>query len=265
MNFSDIRLVATDMDGTLLNSKHELNESFYPVFRKLKEHGIVFVAASGRQYYNLLKTLDAIKDEVIFAAENGSYVVFQGEEIHIQDMDGNIVKELVTLSRTIPNTYAVICGKKKAYVENDNPEFIDHLKLYFERYEIVEDLTKVDDDQFLKFTVCDLAGSEANSYPHFKQYAENLQVKISGQIWLDISDKNANKGKAMEVIQKMHGISPEQTMAFGDYLNDLEMLQKAHYSYAMANAHPDIKKAARFIAGSNDENGVVEVLQKLTD
>lgn len=265
MNFSDIRMVATDMDGTLLNSKHELHESFYPVFRKLKEHGIVFVAASGRQYYNLLKTLDAIKDEVIFAAENGSFVVFQDEEIHIQDMDGNIVKELVMLSRTIPNTYAVICGKKKAYVENDNPEFINHLKLYFERYEIVEDLTKVDNDQFLKFTVCDLAGSETNSYPHFKHFGENLQVKISGQIWLDISDKNANKGKAMEVIQKMYGISPEQTMAFGDYLNDLEMLQKAHYSYAMANAHPDIKKAARSLARSNDENGVVEVLSELTD
>lgn len=265
MNFSDIRLVATDMDGTLLNSKHELHESFYPVFRKLKEHGILFVAASGRQYFNLLKTLDTIKDEVIFAAENGSYVVFQGEEIHIQDMDGQIVKDLVLLSRSIPDTYAVICGKKKAYVESDKPEFINHLKLYFERYEIVEDLTKIDDDKFLKFTLCDLAGSETNSYPHFKHYAESLQVKISGPIWLDISDKKANKGKAMEVIQKKYNVSPEQTMAFGDYLNDLEMLQKAQYSYAMANAHPDIKKVARSIAKSNDENGVVEVLSELTD
>jgi hydroxymethylpyrimidine pyrophosphatase-like HAD family hydrolase len=61
MTFSDIRLVATDMDGTLLNSKHEIHESFFPVFRKLKNHGIIFVAASGRQYFNLAKTLDAVK------------------------------------------------------------------------------------------------------------------------------------------------------------------------------------------------------------
>jgi hydroxymethylpyrimidine pyrophosphatase-like HAD family hydrolase len=54
-------------------------------------------------------------------------------------------------------------------------------------------------------------------------------------------------------------------MVFGDYLNDLEMLGKAHYSYAMANAHPDIKKIARFIAKSNDENGVVEILSEITE
>ena len=265
MTFSDIRLVATDMDGTLLNSKHEIHESFFPVFRKLKDHGIIFVAASGRQYYNLAKTLEKVKDEVIFAAENGSYVIYRDEEIHIQAIDQDIVRNLIKIARDIPNTYPVICGKKKAYVESDEPEFINHLKLYFERYEIVEDLTKVEDDQFLKFTLCDLAGSEANSYPHYKQFEESLQVKVSGPIWLDISHKQANKGKAMEVLQEKFGVSFEQTMVFGDYLNDLEMLEKGHYSYAMANAHPDIKKTARFIAKSNDENGVVEVLSEITE
>ena len=262
---SEIKLIATDMDGTLLNSKHELSDSFIPVFRKLKEQGIIFVAASGRQYYNLLKTLDEVKDEVIFAAENGSYVVYQDEEIHVQDMDQQIVRDLIVKSRSIGGTYAVICGKKKAYVESNEPEFIDHLKLYFERYEVVEDLLKVEDDQFLKFTLCDLAGSEKNSYPHYKHLEETLQVKISGPIWLDISHKQANKGRAMEVLQEKFGVSIEQTLAFGDYLNDVELLQKAHYSYAMANAHPDIKKIARFIAKSNDENGVVEVLSEITD
>ena len=157
MTFSDIRLVATDMDGTLLNSKHEIHESFFPVFRKLKNHGIIFVAASGRQYFNLAKTLDAVKDEVIFAAENGSYVVFRGEEIHIQAIDPEITHELILIARKIKNTYPIICGKKKAYVENDDEEFINHLKLYFERYEVVEDLLEIKDDQFLKFTLCDLA------------------------------------------------------------------------------------------------------------
>jgi len=265
MTFSDIRLVATDMDGTLLNSKHEIHESFFPVFRKLKNHGIIFVAASGRQYFNLAKTLDAVKDEIIFAAENGSYVVFKGEEIHIQAIDPEITRELILISRKIKNTYPIICGKKKAYVENDDEEFISHLKLYFERYEVVNDLLEITDDQFLKFTLCDLAGSEGNSYPHYKKYEDDLQVKVSGPIWLDISHKKANKGRAMEVLQEKFNVTAEQTMVFGDYLNDLEMLEKAHYSYAMANAHPDIKKIARFIAKSNDENGVVEVLLEITE
>ncbi|MNY54045.1 putative phosphatase YwpJ [compost metagenome] len=104
-----------------------------------------------------------------------------------------------------------------------------------------------------------------NSYPHYKKYEQDLQVKVSGPIWLDISHKKANKGRAMEVLQEKFKVTAEQTMVFGDYLNDLEMLEKAHYSYAMANAHPDIKKIARFIAKSNDENGVVEILSEITE
>lgn len=265
MPVSDIRLIATDMDGTLLNSKHELNDSFVPVFKKIKEQGIVFVAASGRQYYNLLKALDEVKDEVIFAAENGSYVVFRDEEIHVQPVEHEIVRDLIRISKSIPHTFPIICGKKKAYVQNSESEFISQLELYFERYEIVEDLLKVEDDQFLKFTLCDLTGSEANSYPHYKHLENSLKVKVSGPIWLDISHPLANKGVAMDVLQKKFGVTFEQTMVFGDYFNDLEMLQKGYYSYAMANAHEDIKKIARFIAKSNDENGVVEVLSALVN
>ncbi|WP_215239985.1 HAD family hydrolase [Dyadobacter helix] len=262
MHFSNIRLIATDMDGTLLNSRHELNESFYPVFQQLKNRGIRFVAASGRQYFNLEKKLENVKDDVIFAAENGSYVVFRDQELHVQAIDRSIVFDLITTARNIPDTYAIICGKKKAYVESTVPAFLEHLRLYFERYEIVEDLLEVKNDDFLKFTLCDLAGSEKNSYPHFKHLKEQLQVKVSGPIWLDISHKLANKGRAMEVLQALFGISEKETMVFGDYFNDLEMLQKAYYSYAMANAHPEVKKVSRFTAGSNDENGVVAVLQE---
>ena len=67
----------------------------------------------------------------------------------------------------------------------------------------------------------------------------------------------------MEVLQKKFGVTFEETMVFGDYFNDVEMLQKAYHSYAMANAHEDVKSVARFIAKSNDENGVVEVLSTL--
>jgi Cof subfamily protein (haloacid dehalogenase superfamily) len=258
-----IKLIASDMDGTLLNSNHELSTSFYPVFDQLKENNIRFVAASGRQYFNLEQKFASIKDDVIFVAENGSYVVNKNQELHVQATDPAIIFELVAKARTLPDTYTIICGKKKAYVENSAPEFIDQLKLYFERYEIVDDLTTIDHDQFLKFTLCDLAGSQENSYPHFAHYANSLQVKVSGPTWLDISDKLANKGVAIEVLQKKFGITYEETMVFGDYFNDVEMLQKAYYSYAMENAHPEVKKFARFVTGSNEDGAVIKVIQEM--
>lgn len=260
---TDIKLVATDMDGTLLTNKGELPPHFFALFERLKAKGIHFVAASGRQYFNLAKKLDIIKNEVIFVAENGSYVVFQDQELYVQSLDKNTTDALIKVARQIPNAFAIYCGKKKAYVESAAPELWAQFTKYFERYELVEDLLEITDDECLKVSICDLGGSATNSYPHFKPWSEPLQVKVSAGIWLDISHKEANKGKALEVLQQRYGITIAQTMAFGDYLNDLEMMAQAHYSYAMENAHPDIKAAARFQAKSNEEFGVVEVLSKM--
>ena len=262
-SLSKIKLVAADMDGTLLNAKHELSPGFYPLFEQMKSKGILFAAASGRQFWNLLKLFEPIKNEVIFIAENGSFVMYKGEEILVQAMEPGVVKELLLEARNIPGVHTILCGKRSAYVQNREPEFIKNVEMYYDKYEVVDDLLQINDDKFLKIALCDLAGSEANSYQFFKHRRDELQVKISGHIWLDLSHKLANKGRAINVLQQKFNISPDETMVFGDYLNDLEMMQQASFSYAMENAHEDIKNAARFITKSNEEDGVNIVLQEL--
>ena len=262
-DLSIIKLVAVDMDGTLLNSKHELSMDFYPIFEQMKTKGILFAAASGRQYYNLLDRFESIKDNVIFIAENGSYVMYRDQEILVQAMEQEVVNEQLIAARKIPDVFTILCGKKRAYVESTNAAFIENLQMYYAKYEVVDDLLKVTDDQFLKIAICDLAGSEGNSYQVFKPMQDKLQVKVSGNIWLDLSHKLANKGRAINVLQKKFNITFDETMAFGDYLNDLEMMQQSGFSYAMENAHVEIKRAARFITKSNNENGVLIVLEKM--
>lgn len=263
MDFKDVRLIATDMDGTLLNSAKELPENFLPVFRQLSEQGILFAAASGRQFYNIRNQFTTIQNEVIFIAENGSYVVYRDQELLVQAIDRDTVNRLVAIARNIPNAFIILCGKKQAYIENHNVEFIRHVHMYYDRCSQVSNLLEVKDDAFLKIAICDLAGSEGNSYLHFKHLQEELEVKVSGSIWLDLSHKLANKGRAINVVQKHFGIEVNQTMVFGDYLNDLEMMKEGYFSYAMDNAHPDIKAAARFNTGSNDDNGVMQILESL--
>lgn len=260
MDFSKIKLIAVDMDGTLLNSRHELSPDFFPLFEKLHDNKVMFSVASGRQFFNLLNRLDIIKDKMIFIAENGSYVVYKGKELLVQDMAKDVVMDQLKIAKAIPDVYPILCGKKTAYIDNTLPEFIAKVEMYYDRCKIVNDLLEVTDDQFLKIALCDFTGAETNSYNYFKDKEGELQIKVSGKIWLDISHRDANKGKALKVVQEAFGISCADTMAFGDYLNDLELLQAADFSYAMANAHPDIKKVSKFIAKSNDENGVLEVL-----
>ena len=86
---------------------------------------------------------------------------------------------------------------------------------------------------------------------------------LSGEIWLDMMAKGVNKGIAINKIQEITKYKHEETMVFGDYLNDLEMMESAYHSYAMENAHDDLKKVARFIAKKNTENGVIEKIKEV--
>ncbi len=263
MDIAQVRLVAADMDGTLLNSQKQLPTDFYTVFHQLRSKGILFAAASGRQFFNLQHEFEPVKNDMLFVAENGSYVVYKNEEILVQELPKSSVVELIRIARNIPDAHIILCGKKRAYVEDRSPEFMKHVEMYYLEKEMVDDLTEVTDDQFLKIAICDLAGSEKNSFTYFQPLQNDFQVKVSGTIWLDLSHKNANKGRAIQMIQQRFQIGFHETMVFGDYLNDLEMMREAYFSYAMDNAHPDIKQISRFSTSSNDDNGVMKIISAL--
>lgn len=258
-----IKFIATDMDGTLLNSNKELSPEFYDVFEELKKREILFAAASGRQYYTLAKEFDKIKEDMLFIAENGTFVVYKGKELVVNGLDREVANELIRIGRTIENADVVLCGKNSAYVESDDERFLGEVRKYYERCKIVEDLEKVD-DTVLKVTMCDFNGSEKNSHKYFKKYENDLQVAIAGDIWLDITAGGVNKGVAIKEIQELLNIGFDETMVFGDYLNDLEMMKSAYYSYAMENAHEDLKKVSRFITEkNNDEDGVMYQIKEV--
>ena len=256
------RLCIFDLDGTLLNSKKELSPEFYDVFEELKKRNILFAAASGRQYYTLAKEFNDIKEDMLFIAENGTFVVYKGEELIVNSLDINIARELIKVGRTIDNAYVILCGKNAAYIESRDKRLVEQTEKYYARYEIVSDLTTIEDD-ILKVTICDFSGSENNSNKYFDDYRDKAQICVSGEIWLDMTAKGINKGLAIKEVQDKLNIKFEETMVFGDYLNDLEMMDSAYHSYAMENAHDDLKKAARFITKSNDESGVVHAIKNI--
>lgn len=257
-----IKLIATDMDGTLLNDKNEISKDFYKVFEELKKKDVIFAAASGRQYYNLLKRFEDVADDMMFIAENGTFVIYKGEELLLNALDKEVAKELIDIGRSIEGAYVILCGKKSAYIENTDKRFIEETEKYYEEYKIVDDLTKAEDD-ILKIAICDFLGSETNSNAYYKDYRDKLQVSISGAIWLDIMAKGVNKGVAINKLQEILNIAHEETMVFGDYLNDLEMMESAYHSYAMENAHDDLKKVARFRAKRNTEDGVIDKIREV--
>jgi len=257
-----IKLIACDMDGTLLNEEGKISNEFFDVFHKITEKNIKFAVASGRQYYQLVNNFRHIKDEVIYIAENGTIVKYNGEEIHSCPIERKYIPEVIRDAKAIEGVYLVLCGKKCAYIDTNEKKILSEVEKYYLRHEIVDNFSEVDDD-ILKIAVMDFKGAADNSNPVlYPKWKDRLKVSVSGEIWLDIYNKDANKGIALEILQKRFGIRKEETMAFGDYFNDIEMLMAAKYSYAMENAPEGVKKHANFVAKSNRDNGVVEVIEE---
>ncbi len=117
--------------------------------------------------------------------------------------------------------------------------------------------------EIMKIAVYHFESAEKYVYPTVAPYEDRLKVKVSGAHWVDLSDQKAHKGHALELLQSRLGISPKATLVFGDYNNDLEMLARADFSFAMANAHPNVHEAARYKTLSNDQQGVEHVLEQL--
>lgn len=265
MDLSQVKLVATDMDGTLLNSKGEVSRQFFELFEELKDLGVVFVAASGRQYYSIIDKLKPIKDDIYVIAENGALTIRQNKELQTTVIDRETYLELLDVTKTLEGSQVILCGRKKGYIEDYGQDFVDMFTEYYDRYEIVENLADVTDDLYLKIAICNQKGSEKYLYPALKHLENRLKVKVSGEIWLDLSHNDANKGHALSQLQAQYNISINETMVFGDYNNDLEMMTRARYSFAMQNAHPNVKQIANYTTKSNDDNGVEEMLKKMIE
>jgi len=253
------------MDGTLLDENSQLNPEFFELYPRLKQQGIIFAAASGRQYYSLMETFAPLKDEMMFIAENGTMVMHKGQELYSCTIEKAVIHEILQQARQVEGAHIVLCGKKSAYIETQDPQALAEFKKYYHRCEYVDDLLLVD-DEFVKVAICHFGGSAEHVHPSINQkFGAEQQVVISAKIWLDVMHAEASKGAAIKHLQDELGFSVEQTMSFGDYFNDIEMLQASYHSYAMENAHEEVKKFARFSAPSNREAGVLQVIKSLLD
>lgn len=260
-----IKLIALDMDGTLLNSKKELPEEFIPW---VKSHPEVKVAiASGRQYYTLERDFIPIKDQLVFIAENGAFVFYKGEMIYKDPMNREQVLKSLDLIEKIPNAVPVISGAKSAFLTLPNEEVKYNTDMYYVRQSIVDDLRKVvDEDVVAKVAVFFEGGKAEASRKYFENLGEDMIYALSGDCWIDIMNRSTGKGNALKAIGERYGISPAETMAFGDYLNDLTLLQACEESYCMKNGHPELKAVAKYVTEkTNDENGVMETLKARHD
>ncbi len=257
-----IKLIALDMDGTLLNSKKELPPDF---FSFVLSHPSIHVAiASGRQYYSLEKQFADVKDHLVFIAENGTMVVDHGNVIYLNTMKKEDVVSVLFDLKKLEGVTIILCSNESAYMESSEEEAIVEATKYYDRITGVKDLFEIAEEKaIIKFAIYFKNGDAEKYYTELRQVKDGLKTVLSGKSWIDISSVDADKGIALKKVMELYHINKEESMAFGDYLNDVEMLNAVCYSYAMKNAHPYIKEICCYQTDSNDEEGVMKILRAL--
>ena len=264
-----IKLIAIDIDGTLINSHHELTERTKEAITKAKEQGIKIVVATGRPYPGVANILKELGLE-----DKGDYVItYNGSLVQECDTKKAIVShglsydnfiEIEALSRRLGSHLHSI-DRENIYTANQHisPYTIHEASLTGMplHYRAVDQMTA--DMEIVKMMMIDeptILDEVISKLPSW--FTDKYTTTKSAPFYLEVLNKQANKGIAVKELADYLGIKQEETMAIGDNENDLEMIEYAGMGVAMANAVPKLKAAANYETLSNDEDGVAVMIEK---
>lgn len=259
-----IKLIVSDIDGTLVeDGGNRLNPEYFDVILQLREKGIHFAAASGRQVYSIEQLFAPIREKIFYLGDNGAYVGCYGRNLFLYPMDRQTACELIEDIRSDPQLEVMVDGPRTAYMDTKNREFIDWMREQYKfELNVVEDVTGID-DEIIKVSAYKRQDVQSHASFFYDKYQDRLKITIAGDMWMDCMRPDVNKGNAVKLLQESLGIKPEETMAFGDQFNDIEMINSAYYSFAVGNARDEVKKAARFQTDNSCNDGVLKVLKAL--
>ena len=283
-----IKLIASDMDGTLLNSDHKIPKENIELIKFAQKNGIQFVVATGRAYYEALPALndESIKCDVI--SFNGGIIYDKnGNIINITPMKLKDLYYTIEILKSLEISYQLYT-KNTIYtnsIETDITAYIDlirangeepneqHLRQEARNRLALGHITEVDNIELYLNQENNPAikvigiSNDLEKLKHATELLsgnDNISVTSSGANNVEIMDKKATKGEALKIVADIHDINLKNAIAIGDNLNDQAMLDIVEYSIAMKNGNKKLKKTAKFITEkTNSEGGVADSVMKL--
>lgn len=260
-----LKLIASDLDGTLLPPHKGLPEETFPLIEKLYERGIVFAPASGRQLPNLKKIFAPVLDKIAIIAENGGLVWFKGDVIYSNPTPREGVARALREVKKIKGLYPLLSCADCAYYEADNAKFIETVEKSYSSSKKVDSLNDIADSvSVIKISVWDeYPPCATHGGPLLAPRLDGLRTIVSGYDWLDVSARSAHKGTALKELMRELGVKKDECEAYGDHMNDFEMLAECGHPYVTANAFNGLKKTFKSELLSNAEFGVIKRLEEI--
>lgn len=261
-----IHLIFSDLDGTLLNDQKQLPADFAEVLSLIKAQGAQFYTASGRDYLTQKHLFGPLANQLNFICDNGAYIVERGQPVFISIMERSAWYPVIQmLSQQLPQAHCVFCGVHGSYglPFSHLPDISLEINKVYSGLTSINSIEQLQDDIF-KISVCLPYCAQEKLLPLLQAACSNrLSARLTDPSFVDLMNVGITKGSAVDRIQKATGTSPSQTAVFGDYYNDVEMLQYATYSYIMQNAPCQMVKYGNYSAPDNNCAGVTAVLRHL--
>ncbi|MCC6094365.1 MAG: HAD-IIB family hydrolase [Eubacterium sp.] len=243
----NIQLIASDLDGTLLqNDAQKLQPGTCDLIHTLTTRGILFLAASGRQYANLQRLFAPVKDEIAYLCENGCLSFYKGRMIHQVTMDHALGQEMIRAILEHPTAEVLLSGKDTSYLQPKDMQYYYHMRdVVGNNVTLVPDILETEEPYF-KISIYEKGGLTDEEIAYWKQrFGDRATVVTGGNDWLDMMPKHVDKGTGMLKMLRELNISPDACMAFGDNNNDTEMLRLVGWPVAVDNAKPEILAMCR--------------------
>lgn len=265
-NLDSIKLVATDMDLTLLADDKSMPAGVDERIDALTKNGVLFCAASGRPALALRESFPAHHQDMALVADNGASVYLRDELVYRDLIDRDLYHEVLALATATEGSVPVLCAFDDAYVLERDRCHEDVVSIYYRSITYVESFEELDvDSNKISIYFPGWDSKQKNDEVYSPAFASRLYLTCAGNEWLDFMNIGVDKGSGIRHLAQHLGIDLSDIAAFGDTYNDIPMLDIVGHSYVMANAAEHMHDHGKFLAPSNNEAGVLTVIDHILD
>lgn len=265
-NLDSIKLVATDMDLTLLADDKSMPAGVDERIDALAKNGVLFCAASGRPALALRESFPAHHQDMALVADNGASVYLRDELVYRDLIDRDLYHEVLALATATEGSVPVLCAFDDAYVLERDRCHEDVVSIYYRSITYVDSFEELDvDSNKISIYFPGWDSKQKNDEVYSPAFASRLYLTCAGNEWLDFMNIGVDKGSGIRHLAQHLGIDLSDIAAFGDTYNDIPMLDIVGHSYVMANAAEHMHDHGKFLAPSNNEAGVLTVIDHIVD
>ncbi|MGO4939490.1 HAD family hydrolase [Fundicoccus sp. Sow4_D5] len=263
-----IKLIAIDMDETFLRTDKTYDVSrFKRVLTALLERDIIVCIASGNSFHKLEAYFDQEdRDRLYFAGDNGNYIVRNQKLLHALAIEPATMLSIENFLDEFDGFHPNVSIGEKTYFRETSGTELEVVKRYNDNIEIINHFSEIPSaEQAVKIAIHSEKALHENKTMAriiIERYDDVTSV-TSGDGWLDVYHRDGGKGASIRYLQDKYNISSDETMAFGDSLNDSSMMHEALYSVSMGNADPDLVADTHYQIGNNNDQAVLDILEQL--